>query len=130
MTIAADLPVLSADRQRLFQIILNILSNACKFTEEGDIWVTVRNSGQEIVIEVKDTGPGIAPHEQSLVFEAFKQTDAGIQQGNGTGLGMPISKRLAEAHGGRLWFESEAGQGATFFVTLPINGVVPIPIGN
>src|SRR5262249_44414143 len=115
-----NLPKMSVDRQRVFQIILNILSNACKFTQEGTIGVSAYTRDQAIIIRVEDTGPGIATAEQPLVFEAFKQTQVGLQQGSGTGLGMPISKRLAEAHGGRMWFESEPGHGATFYVSLPL----------
>jgi signal transduction histidine kinase len=72
------------------------------------------------VIAIQDNGPGIDVKEQHLVFEAFKQTHTGLRKGGGTGLGMPISRSLAEAHGGRLWLESEAGKGATFFVALPV----------
>lgn len=114
------LPPIRGDRQRLYQIILNIMSNACKFTNEGEIKLSVHAQNGNVNITVKDNGPGIAADEHHLVFESFKQTDAGLRRGSGTGLGMPISKSLAEAHGGKLWFESEAGQGATFFVTLPL----------
>jgi signal transduction histidine kinase len=77
-------------------------------------------AGDELMIALQDTGPGIAPEDQSLVFEAFRQTEAGLQKGGGTGLGMSISRSLAEAHGGRLWLESTPGEGTTFFLSLPI----------
>ncbi len=118
--ISTDLPKLTADQQRLRQILLNIITNACKFTEAGSITVRAYTENDEVVIAIRDTGVGIAPEEQAAVFEAFKQAKAGLQHGEGTGLGMPISKRLAELHGGRLWLESEVGQGSTFYVALPI----------
>src|SRR6185503_4116229 len=107
-------------RQRILQILLNLMSNACKFTETGEITITAHRSGDELVISVADTGPGIKPEDQTLVFEAFKQTQTGLRQGGGTGLGMPIAKSLAEAHGGRLWLESVHGNGSTFYISLPI----------
>jgi signal transduction histidine kinase len=116
----ANLPLMRADRQRIVQVLLNLMSNACKFTSEGSIAVRVRHDNADIVISVQDSGPGIGPEDQSLVFEAFKQTEAGLRQGGGTGLGMPISKNLVEAHGGRIWLESEQGKGTTFFVSLPV----------
>jgi len=122
-----NLPLIRADRQRILQILLNIMSNACKFTDEGDIRVKMYQKNGEVVIAVADTGPGIAPADQAMVFEAFKQTKAGLRQGGGTGLGMPIAKSLAEAHGGRLWLESEFGKGATFYVALPIKSETLVP---
>jgi signal transduction histidine kinase len=115
-----ELPTIRGDRQRLLQIFLNIISNACKFTDEGSIRVCAEQQAESIVIRVKDTGPGIAEAELPLVFQAFKQTDAGVRQGGGTGLGMPISRSLVEAHGGTIEVESTLGQGATFIVRLPI----------
>jgi signal transduction histidine kinase len=120
MDIADELPHITADRQRLRQIVTNVLSNACKFTDEGFIKISAYNQGSDIQISVQDTGPGIAAEDYDLVFESFKQTNSGLRQGNGTGLGMPISKSLIEALGGKLWFESEVGKGSTFFITLPI----------
>ena len=71
-------------------------------------------------LTVADTGPGISPEDQQAVFEPFKQTNTGLRQGGGTGLGMPISKSLAEAHGGSIRLESAPGKGTTFYVTLPV----------
>jgi signal transduction histidine kinase len=122
------LPVIQGDRQRIFQILLNIVSNACKFTERGEIKVTTHQSDGELIIEIADTGPGIATEDSVSVFEAFKQTRTGLRQGGGTGLGMPISKSLAEAHGGRLWFESELGKGTKFYVSLPIKSTELMPV--
>jgi signal transduction histidine kinase len=118
--IDSDLPPIRGDRQRILQILLNMVSNACKFTEEGEVTLRAYERDGEIVMEVEDTGPGIAPEDQAMVFEAFKQTRTGLRQGGGTGLGMPIARNLAEAHGGRVWLESEPGHGSTFYVALPL----------
>jgi signal transduction histidine kinase len=125
--IAPDLPPLRGDRQRILQVLLNIMANACKFTEAGHIKLRARQVDDEIIFAVEDTGPGITLQDQPAVFEAFKQTETGLRQGGGTGLGMPISKNLVEAHGGRLWLESEPGKGTTFFVALPIESAILAP---
>ena len=125
--ISPDLPRIRADEQRIRQILLNIISNATKFTEEGHIEIRARAENRHIMIAVEDTGPGIAIQDQEDVFEAFKQTDSGLRKGGGTGLGMPISRNLTEIHGGKLWLESEAGKGSTFFVSLPIQSEDLIP---
>lgn len=129
LNIDGDLPNVSADRQRLRQIMTNLLSNACKFTETGSIKVNAKVHDEKIEVTVEDTGPGIAAEDFHLVFESFKQTSTGLRQGKGTGLGMPISKSLAEAMGGKLWFESEVNKGTTFFFTLPARSeqLVKIP---
>jgi signal transduction histidine kinase len=121
------LPVLTGDEQRIRQIILNLLSNACKFTEQGNITVRAARRDGEVVIAVEDTGPGIAAKDHDVIFEVFRQAKSNVRKAEGTGLGLPISRRLAEAHGGRLWVESILGQGATFYVALPIkSSLVPI----
>lgn len=119
-TIDPAFPTIRADRQRLLQILLNIMSNACKFTQKGIIEVNAKPvNTHEILIAIRDSGIGIPLDDQPLVFAPFKQTGEGLKRG-GTGLGMPIAKSLVEAHGGTLCFESELGKGSTFFVTLPI----------
>lgn len=118
--IADGLPTLTGDAQRIQQIVLNLLSNACKFTEEGEIRVEVYLQDGEIIISICDTGPGIHPDHCDLIFEAFRQTKDGFRKGEGTGLGLPISRRLAEAHEGRVWVDSTVGQGSTFYVALPV----------
>jgi signal transduction histidine kinase/HAMP domain-containing protein len=115
-----DLPVIQGDKRRLHQVFLNLLSNAVKFTPEGDVKFTARQAGEEVHISVSDTGVGIAPDEQDSVFESFRQAEHGRSSGGGTGLGLPISKHFVEAHGGRIWLESELGVGSTFHVTLPM----------
>ena len=119
--IQQDLPPFTGDAQRIHQIILNLLSNACKFTDEGQIRVCAFHKDEEIIISIHDSGPGIPAQDQEYIFEAFRQTKEGLRKGEGTGLGLPISRRLAEAHGGRIWLESIMGQGATFYVALPLD---------
>jgi signal transduction histidine kinase len=120
---------ITGDRQRILQIMLNIVSNACKFTEKGFIKITAHQRDNEFYLAIQDSGPGIDPKDQAAVFAPFKQTETGLRQGEGTGLGMPISKSLAEAHGGRLWFDSAVGEGTTFYVSLPIKStqLTPVP---
>jgi signal transduction histidine kinase len=118
--ISPDLPHIRADEQRIRQILLNMIANATKFTEEGYIEIRAHTENSHVIIAVEDTGPGISVQDQEAVFEAFKQTDSGLRKGGGTGLGMPISKNLAEIHGGKLWLDSGTGKGSTFFVSLPI----------
>jgi signal transduction histidine kinase len=118
--IEPNLPGIRADGQRILQILLNITSNACRFTAEGQITFEASVQNENILIAIRDTGPGIPHDEEELVFGSFKQTETGLRTGGGTGLGMPISKVLAEAHGGRLWFESELDKGTTFFASIPI----------
>ncbi len=114
-----NLPLMTGDRRRIRQIMLNLVGNACKFTEQGSITISLKRDGDEIVFSVKDTGPGIAPEDHEFIFQTFRQTDHGVKQG-GTGLGLPISRRLAEIHGGSLILESTPGSGALFTVRLPI----------
>ena len=118
--IAPNLPLIRADGQRILQIFLNIISNACKFTAAGHITVSAQVKDGQLITAISDTGPGIPAEDFDLVFEAFKQTKVGLQQGGGTGLGMPIARSLAEAHGGKLWMTSEVGKGTTFYVALPV----------
>jgi signal transduction histidine kinase len=124
----AELPRIRADRQRVLQILLNIMSNACKFTEKGSITLIASTHNGSIEIAVKDTGPGIAAGDFEAVFEPFSQTTTGLRKGSGTGLGMPISRRLAEAHGGQLQLESTVGQGTMFRVVLPVKSANLTPV--
>jgi signal transduction histidine kinase len=116
-----NLPPFLGDRRRMRQILLNLLSNAAKFTETGTITFSAkrRDQGAAVLFAVIDTGPGIAKADQALIFEPFRQAEHGRQYGSGTGLGLPISRRLAEAHGGKLWVESDEGEGAAFYVLIP-----------
>jgi signal transduction histidine kinase len=110
-----------ADRQRLGQVLLNLLSNAHKYTPAGgEITVRLRRRGPEAVVAVEDNGPGISLEEQERIFERFYRPENGSTQANvGTGLGLPIAKALIELHGGRIWLQSEPGQGSAFFVAVP-----------
>ncbi len=130
VSIADDFPRIRADRQRVLQILLNIVANACKFTEAGEILICARRYDETIQLEIRDTGPGIPAEDQAAVFERFKQTETGLRQGGGTGLGMPITKSLVEAHGGHIQLISAPGIGTTVIVTLPTkaDALVPIPV--
>ncbi len=124
LDVSSDLPAVRGDRRRIHQVILNLVSNACKFTQEGQVMIRAYQEDAQLVIAVSDTGPGIKPEDHEKVFEIFQQTESGLKHGGGTGLGLPISRRLTEAHGGKLWFESEPGHGATFFVSLPLTSSI------
>jgi GAF domain-containing protein/CheY-like chemotaxis protein/two-component sensor histidine kinase len=120
-----DLPALTADRVRLRQVLLNLLSNAHKFTPaEHEITLSCGLADQAtMVFSVMDTGIGIKPEDQEIIFEEFRQADGSAgREVEGTGLGLAISKRLVEMHGGSIWLESEYGQGATFSFLLPLDG--------
>lgn len=108
-----------ADARRLRQVVFNLMANAVRFTPEGGlVRATARREGDELLIAISDTGPGIAPDEQEVIFETFRQ-GGDVRDGEGTGLGLPLSRALAELHGGRLWVESRPGEGSTFVLALP-----------
>ena len=128
--IAPDLPPLNADRMRIKQVLLNLLSNAHKFTPAGGrISLRARLVGQRaLLVSVSDSGIGIAPENIPTIFQEFRQvgdSSAGVSEG--TGLGLPISRRLIEMHGGVMWVESEPGQGSTFSLLLPLEGPPETP---
>jgi signal transduction histidine kinase len=114
-----DLPLTACDRRRLRQVLLNLLSNAIKFTEQGSITLSAKKRGDEFLFAVMDTGPGIPREMQARIFEPFVQATNDNKHAPGTGLGLPISRSLVQAHGGDLWMESALGEGTTFFFTLP-----------
>lgn len=126
INIDKDITVL-ADRQRLSQIFINLLTNSIKFTQEGyiEIGYTLRNdliNKSWAEIYVKDTGIGISKENQAVIFEAFRQVDEkDAKKPKGTGLGLSITKRLVEMHGGSIWLESETGKGTTMFFTMPVS---------
>ena len=117
-----NLPLISGDKRRIRQVLLNLLSNAIKFTNEGTVTLSVKLEDTGVMFAVIDTGIGIAPEAQSAIFEPFVQTTDGIKLEQGTGLGLPISRSLVQAHGGELWVESQSGEGAAFYFSLPIVG--------
>ncbi len=123
------MPEVNVDKQRIRQVLLNLLSNAAKFTEQGRITLRATLADEQMVeLAVQDTGIGIAQDRLHLVFEEFRQIDGELtRQHQGTGLGMPISKRLVELHGGRMWLESTPGAGTTFFFTIPVHEA-PAPV--
>jgi signal transduction histidine kinase len=109
------------DERRIRQVIFNLLSNAVKFTPAGGtVDIVGAQLDGELRVSVSDTGPGIAPKDQERIFEEFQQAAAGKEQREGTGLGLALSKRLVELHGGRIWVESELGKGSRFVFTLPM----------
>ena len=122
VALAADLPVdvVEGDERRIKQVIFNLLTNAVKFTPAGGaVDVRATQVDGEARVSVADTGPGIAVKDHDRIFEEFQQTQAGVEQLQGTGLGLALSKRLVELHGGRIWVDSELGKGSTFVFTLP-----------
>ena len=123
-SIEPDLPAITGDQDRLIQVVINLISNAVKFTDSGSILCSARLRGQEVVVSVVDSGIGIAPADQPKVFEKFKQVgDTLTDKPKGTGLGLPICKEIVEYHGGHIWVESEPGKGSTFSFTLPLVGL-------
>ena len=108
------------DERRIRQVIFNLLSNAVKFTPAGGtVEIAAAQRDGEVRVSVTDTGPGIALEDQERIFEEFQQAAAGKEQREGTGLGLALSKRLVELHGGRIWVDSDLGNGSTFVFTLP-----------
>jgi signal transduction histidine kinase len=121
--VGPEAQVVTADERRVRQVLFNLLSNAVKFTPAGGrIDVSAARVNGEIQVAVADTGSGIASEDLDKIFEEFQQTDAGARQQEGTGLGLALSKRLVELHGGRIWVESELGVGSRFVFTLPAEG--------
>lgn len=120
-SIQPDLPKIYADRERLIQVMINLFSNALKFTERGYIACRAELRNGEILVSVEDTGVGIPESDVDKVFEKFKQVgDIMREKPKGTGLGLPISKQIIEAHGGKIWVESQIGRGSIFYFTVPI----------
>jgi K+-sensing histidine kinase KdpD/DNA-binding response OmpR family regulator len=120
--IETDLPLINGDRDKLIQVIVNLISNAVKFTPTGTIICNVNKKGNEIIVGIIDTGIGIAKEDFKAVFEQFRQVggDTLTDKPKGTGLGLPICKEIVEHHGGRIWLESEQGKGSSFFFALQL----------
>ncbi len=123
LELSAECPsalVVHADEDKVRQILLNLLSNAIKFTPEGGhVVVLAWHEAGRVLLCVADSGIGIAPEDQERIFEEFEQVDTGEQRRQGTGLGLALTRRLAELHGGRVWVESQPGAGSRFMVELP-----------
>jgi signal transduction histidine kinase len=119
--VAKGLPYGLGDEQRLTQVLLNLVGNAIKFTDTGEVRITATANNGHFTVAVADTGPGIAQEHQARVFEQFHQVDnSNTKAKGGTGLGLAIAKQIVEMHGGRIWVESTMGQGSTFHMELPV----------
>lgn len=123
--IPLNLPDLYCDRVRIRQVLLNLLSNAGRFTERGGVRVRARAEEDAIIVSVADTGPGIKAEEMDEIFKPFQQVDGSVHSHwAGSGLGLSVSKHFVELHKGRMWLESEPGQGATFYFRLPVEEAI------
>jgi signal transduction histidine kinase len=121
LELAPEIDLVLGDERRVRQIVLNLLSNAVKFTPAGGrVAIASAGLGREVEVSVSDTGPGIEQADRERIFDEFQQTAVGVEQREGTGLGLALSKRLVELHGGRIWVESEPGRGSRFAFTLPL----------
>ena len=119
--VAPNLPPGKGDERRITQVLLNLIGNAIKFTEVGEVTVEAAASDGQFTVSVSDTGPGIATADQQKIFEEFQQADSSsTRKKGGTGLGLSIAKRIIELHRGRIWVESVPGHGSTFRFTLPV----------
>jgi PAS domain S-box-containing protein len=124
------LPAVTGDATRLRQILLNLVGNAVKFTDDGAVQVSMKTSEDEIAVMVKDTGIGIAPDVLPYIFDEFRQADSGVtRRYTGAGLGLTIAKKLAEQHGGRISVTSQPNHGSTFTLHLPATGTT-VPVAN
>jgi signal transduction histidine kinase len=124
-----EIPMVRGDRDKVIHVLTNLLGNAFEFTPSGGkVWVDVSYDGSRfqkmVLLEVGDTGRGIAPDHHELIFREFAQVDASASRvHHGTGLGLTIARRFVELHGGNIWVESDLGAGSRFFFTLPAEGV-------
>ena len=116
-----ELPQGRGDERRLTQVLLNLVGNAIKFTDKGEVVIAASATNGSFTVAVRDTGPGISKSDQGKIFDEFQQADNSLTKAKGgTGLGLAIARRIMELHGGRLWVESEVGSGSTFTFTLPV----------
>jgi signal transduction histidine kinase len=121
ISVPPKMPPGKGDPQRITQVFLNLVGNAIKFTDSGEVGIQVTVADRAFTVAISDTGPGVALDDQQKIFEEFQQVDnSSTRQRGGTGLGLAISKRIIEMHGGRMWVESSLGKGSTFWFTLPI----------
>src|SRR5438094_1535149 len=116
-----DLPPGHGDERRLTQVLLNLVGNAIKFADNGEVAIKASNVNGSFQVTVRDTGPGISAADQAKLFQEFQQADNSVtRKKGGTGLGLAISKRIIEMHGGKIWIESVPGHGSTFAFSLPV----------
>ncbi len=128
--VAEDVPEVYCDPTRVEQVILNLMSNAARFTEQGGITVEIVQQGQGVLVSVTDTGPGISPKDLDRIFEPFCQGMSDLwRDKGGSGLGLSISKQFIELHGGRMWVESKLGVGTSFAFELPTSPSI-VPVGR
>ena len=119
--VAAKMPAGHGDGRRLTQVLINLVGNAIKFTDAGEVVIKATATDGSFHLSVRDTGPGISAADQAKLFQEFQQADNAItRKKGGTGLGLAISKRIVEMHGGKIWVESKVGQGSTFSFTVPV----------
>jgi signal transduction histidine kinase len=122
--VAAKMPPGHGDGRRLAQVVINLVGNAIKFTDAGEVVITAGETDGSFHLSVRDTGPGISAADQTKLFQEFQQADNAItRKKGGTGLGLAISKRIVEMHGGKIWLDSKVGQGSTFSFTVPVRVV-------
>ena len=122
LELAPELPAGHGDGRRLTQVLINLVGNAIKFTDAGEVAIKAEANNGAFHVSVRDTGPGISAADQARLFQEFQQADNAItRKKGGTGLGLAISKRIIEMHGGKIWVESQVGQGSTFAFTLPVH---------
>ena len=120
--VAEDLPIGRGDQQRLSQVLLNLLGNAIKFTEQGKLTVTVDLVNDNFLVAVSDTGKGLSGSDQAVIFKEFYQVDgSSTREKGGTGLGLSIAKKIVEMHKGHIWVESQPGEGSIFRFEIPVN---------
>ena len=131
-TVPADMPAALGDERRISQVLLNLVGNAIKFTDSGEVRIDVAAENGDLLVSVSDTGPGIPETDREKIFDEFRQAEGSLaQRKGGTGLGLAIAKKIVELHGGKIWVESEVGKGSKFTFTLPINPhPVPLPEGE
>jgi GAF domain-containing protein len=121
LELAPELPPGRGDGRRLTQVLINLVGNAIKFTDAGEVAIKAEANNGSFRVSVRDTGPGISVADQSKLFQEFQQADNSItRKKGGTGLGLAISKRIVEMHGGRIWIDSTIGRGSTFSFTVPV----------
>ena len=122
LDLASELPPGHGDGRRLTQVLINLVGNAIKFTDAGEVVIKAEANNGSFKVSVRDTGPGISAADQAKLFQEFQQADNAItRKKGGTGLGLAISKRIIEMHGGKIWVESQPGQGSRFSFTLPVH---------
>jgi signal transduction histidine kinase len=124
LDIPEKLPTVMADEGRLRQVLMNLINNACKFSSsKGSVTVSAEQCTGEIILSVRDTGPGISEEDQKRLFEAYHRLESDREHLSGLGLGLSLAKTIVELHKGRIWVTSEKGKGSAFAFTIPITPI-------